>query len=153
MPGLNLRQGGVVMNRIVLVGRLTRDPELRVTQNGVSVARFTVAVDRPFASQSGERGTDFIDVVVWRKQAETVGAYMKKGRLVAVEGRLQVRTYQATDGQKRRAWEVIGDRVEFLDRGPDSAARVPAVEEPPFPEPGEEGESTFGDEIDIGEPF
>ncbi len=141
------------MNRIVLVGRLTRDPELRVTQNGVSVARFTVAVDRPIASQSGERGTDFIDVVVWRKQAETVGAYMKKGRLVAVEGRLQVRSYQATDGQKRRAWEVIGDRVEFLDRGPDSGARVPAVEEPPFPEPGEDSEPTFGDEIDVGEPF
>ena len=142
-----------MLNRIVLVGRLTRDPELRYTPNGVPVANFTLAVDRGFTNQQGERQTDFIDIVVWRKQAETVGAYMKKGRLVAVEGRLQVRTYQATDGQKRRAWEVIGDRVEFLDRGPDSAARVPAVEEPPFPEPGEEGESTFGDEIDIGEPF
>ena len=141
------------MNRIVLVGRLTRDPELRVTQNGVSVARFTVAVDRPFSSQSGERGADFIDVVVWRKQAETVGAYMKKGRLVAVEGRLQVRSYQAADGQKRRAWEVIGDRVEFLDRGSDSGARMPAAEEPPFPEPEDDGGSTFGDEVDIGEPF
>ncbi len=135
------------------MGRLTHDPELRVTQNGISVARFTVAVDRPFASQSGERGTDFIDVVVWRRQAETVGTYMKKGRLVAVEGRLQVRSYQAADGQKRRAWEVIGERVEFLDRAPDSGARVPATEEPPLPEPDNDGGPTFGDDIDVGEPF
>lgn len=145
------------MNRIVLVGRLTHDPELRVTQNGVSVAKFTVAVDRPFAGQSGERETDFIDVVVWRRQAETVGTYMKKGRLVAVEGRLQVRSYQAADGQRRRAWEVVGDRVEFLDRAPDTGVRVPAIEEPPLSgpdlEPANDGDSTFGDQADLDEPF
>ncbi len=102
------------MNRIILIGRLTADPELRYTQNGVAVASFTLAVDRPFSSRQGERETDFINIVVWRKQAENCANYLKKGRLAAVEGRLQIRSYETTDGQKRRVAEVVADRVEFI---------------------------------------
>lgn len=112
------------MNRIVLVGRLTADPELRYTQSGIAVGRFTLAVDRPFANQQGDRDTDFIDIVVWRKQAENCANYLQKGAMAAVDGRLQIRSYETQDGQKRRATEVVADRVEFLERprrGPGGA--------------------------------
>ena len=108
------------MNRVVLIGRLTADPELRFTQNGIAVARFTLAVDRTFANQQGERETDFIDIVVWRKQAENCGQYLKKGHLAAVDGRLQVRSYTTSEGQKRRVWEVVADNVRFLERKGDT---------------------------------
>lgn len=106
-----------MLNRIVLVGRLTRDPELRYTPNGVPVANFTLAVDRGFTNQQGERQTDFIDIVVWRKQAELCGQYLGKGRLVALEGRLQIRSYETQEGQKRKVAEVVADNIRFLDRG------------------------------------
>ncbi|HHV71822.1 MAG TPA: single-stranded DNA-binding protein [Clostridia bacterium] len=104
-----------MLNRIILIGRLTRDPELRYTPSGVAVASFTLAVERPFVSQSGEREVDFIDIVVWRKLAETVANHLNKGRLVAVDGRLQVRSYETQEGQKRRVAEVVADNVRFLD--------------------------------------
>lgn len=104
-----------MLNRVVLIGRLTRDPELRYTPNGTAVANFRLAVDRPFANQQGERETDFIDIVVWRSAAETVAKHMKKGRLVAVEGRLQIRSYENTEGQRIRVGEVVADNVRFLD--------------------------------------
>ncbi len=104
-----------VLNKVILIGRLVRDPELRYTANGVAVTKFAIAVDRPFTNQQGERETDFIDIVVWRKQAETVANYLNKGRLVAVDGRLQVRSYETQDGQRRRVWEVVADSVRFLD--------------------------------------
>ncbi len=103
-----------MLNKAILIGRLTRDPELRYTQNGTPVAKFTLAVDRPFANQEGKRKADFIDVVIWSKQAEVVTNNLTKGRLVAVEGRIQVRTYEAK-GQKHKAFEVVADRVWFLD--------------------------------------
>jgi len=106
-----------MLNRIVLVGRLTRDPELRYTPNGVPVANFTLAVDRGFTNQQGERQTDFIDIVVWRKLAELCGQYLGKGRLVALEGRLQIRSYETQEGQKRKVAEVVADNIRFLDRG------------------------------------
>lgn len=105
-----------MLNRIVLIGRLTRDPELRYVPSGHPVASFTLAVDRPFANQQGERETDFIDVVAWRKLAEQVSQHLSKGRLVAVEGRLQIRSYETQDGQKRKVAEVVADGVRFLDR-------------------------------------
>lgn len=105
-----------MLNRVILIGRLTKDPELRYTPNGVAVASFTLAVDRPFLNQQGEREADFIPVVVWRKQAENCANYIGKGSLVAVEGRLQVRTYEAKDGQRRWVTEVIADNVRFLDK-------------------------------------
>lgn len=104
------------MNHIVLIGRLTRDPELRYTPNGVAVANFDLAVDRPTTNQQGERQTDFIRIVAWQKQAELCANYLKKGRLVGVEGRLQIRSYETQDGQKRRVAEVVANFVQFLDR-------------------------------------
>lgn len=108
-----------MLNRIVLIGRLTRDPELRYTPSGVAVASFSLAVDRPFSNQQGERETDFIDIVAWRKLAETVSGHLQKGRLVAVQGRLQIRSYETQDGQRRKAAEVVADDVRFLDRPRD----------------------------------
>jgi single-strand DNA-binding protein len=110
------------MNHIVLIGRLTRDPELRYTPNGVAVANFDLAVDRPTANQQGERETDFIRIVAWQKQAELCANYLKKGRMVAVEGRLQIRRYETQDGQKRQAAEVVANHVQFLDKGRDDAS-------------------------------
>lgn len=104
-----------MLNTVILIGRLTRDPEMRYTTSGIAVARFTLAVDRPFTTQQGERETDFIDIVTWRKLAETCTNNLGKGRLVAVEGRLQIRSYETQDGQKRRAAEVVASGVRFLD--------------------------------------
>jgi single-strand DNA-binding protein len=116
-----------MLNRIILIGRLTRDPELRYTPQGVPVASFSLAVDRPFANQQGQREADFIDCVAWRKLGETVGNHLSKGRLVAVEGRLQIRSYDAQDGSKRKVSEVICDNVRFLDRPKDGATPDPAA--------------------------
>ncbi len=114
-------------NRIILIGRLTRDPELRYVPNGAPVASFTLAVDRPFRDQQGNRETDFIDIVAWRKLAEQVSQYMTKGRMVAVEGRLQIRSYETQDGQRRKVAEVVADGIRFLDRGDRArAAAAPA---------------------------
>lgn len=107
------------MNHIVLIGRLTRDPELRYTPNGTAVANFDLAVDRPSTNQQGERETDFIRIIAWQKQAELCANYLKKGRLVGVEGRLQIRNYETQDGQKRRVAEVVANFVQFLDKGRD----------------------------------
>jgi single-strand DNA-binding protein len=105
------------MNHIMLIGRLTRDPELRYTPNGVAVTNFDLAVDRPVANQQGEREADFIKIVAWQKTAELCANYLKKGRLVAVDGRLQIRNYETQDGQKRKAAEVVVSMVQFLDKG------------------------------------
>ncbi|HLS89475.1 MAG TPA: single-stranded DNA-binding protein [Sphingobacteriaceae bacterium] len=123
------------MNVVVLVGRLAQDPELRHTPAGRPVSNFTLAVTRPFANQQGERETDFIDIVVWGRQAETVAQYLGKGRLAAVKGRLQIRSYETADGQRRRVAEVVADDVRFLDRPRDQApASGPAggMEDDPF---------------------
>ncbi|WP_366924452.1 single-stranded DNA-binding protein [Metallumcola ferriviriculae] len=104
-----------MLNKVILIGRLTRDPELRYTQSGVALATFTLAVDRPFTSNSGEREADFIRVVTWRKLAEVCANNLGKGRLVAVEGRIQVRSYQDQEGQNKIMTEVVGENVRFLD--------------------------------------
>lgn len=105
------------MNKVILIGRLTADPELRYTPSGAAVCSFRIAVDRPFNSQSGEREADFINIVVWNKAAENTAKYMSKGRQIAVEGRLQIRSYDGNDGQRRWVTEVVADRVEFLGGG------------------------------------
>ncbi|HHY05606.1 MAG TPA: single-stranded DNA-binding protein [Clostridia bacterium] len=105
-----------MLNRAILIGRLTKDPELRYTPNGVAVASFTLAVNRPWLNQQGEREADFLPIVVWRKQAESCANYIGKGSLVAVEGRIQVRTYDTKDGQRRWVTEVVADSVRFLER-------------------------------------
>lgn len=105
-----------MLNHIVLMGRLTRDPELRRTGSGVAVATFTIAVDRDFAnSATGERETDFIDIVAWRNTAEFVSKYFAKGRMAVVSGRLQIRPWTDKEGNKRRSAEVIADNVYFGD--------------------------------------
>lgn len=103
-----------MINRIVLVGRLTRDPEMRHTQSGIAVTRFTLACDRPFSGQNGNSETDFIDCVVWRKQAENVAQYLSKGSMAGVDGRLQISSYEGQDGQRRYRAEVVADSVRFL---------------------------------------
>jgi len=112
-----------MINRVVLVGRLTRDPELRQTQTGISVASFSLAVNRTFTNQSGQREADFVPVVVWRKQAENVAQYVSKGALVGIEGRLQTRSYDAADGSKRFVMEVVADSVQFLESRQSAAGR------------------------------
>lgn len=112
------------MNRVFLIGRLTRDPELRYTGSNLPVATFTLAVNRAFTSQSGEREADFLNIVVWRKQAENVKNYLTQGSQVAVEGRIQTRTYDDQEGKKRYITEIIADNVQFLDTkgGKDSTS-------------------------------
>ena len=104
-----------MLNRIILMGRLTRDPELRRTGSGTAVTSFSLAVDRDFKSQSGEKETDFIDIVAWRNTAEFVSKYFTKGRMAVVEGRLQIRDWTDKDGGKRRSAEVVADNVYFGD--------------------------------------
>lgn len=111
-----------MLNRVILMGRLTRDPELRRTQSGTAVTSFSLAVDRDFKSQGGEKETDFIDVVAWRSTAEFVSKYFTKGRMAVVEGRLQIRDWTDKEGQKRRSAEVIADNVYFGDSKRDGAA-------------------------------
>lgn len=111
-----------MLNRIILIGRLVADPQLRYTQSGIAVGNFRIAVDRPFTNQQGERETDFIDIVTWRRLAETCANNLGKGRLIGVEGRLQIREYEY-EGQRRRAAEVVADNVQFLDWPKDGASR------------------------------
>jgi len=111
-----------MLNRVILIGRLTRDPELRYTPAGVAVTQFTIAVDRPFTSGQGEREADFIPVVTWRQLAETCANYLRKGRLTAVEGRIQVRNYENNEGKRVYVTEVIADNVRFLESNREGGA-------------------------------
>lgn len=104
-----------MLNKIFIMGRLTRDPELRRTQNGTAVAGFALAVDRDYKNADGTKETDFIEVVAWRSSAEFVSKYFAKGRMAVVEGRLQIRDWQDKDGNKRRNAEVVADNVYFGD--------------------------------------
>ena len=124
------------MNKVVLIGRLTRDPELRYTSGNAAVCNFTIAVDRPFNSNTQERGTDFIPIVVWNKQAENVKNYLAKGSQVAVEGRIQVRNYDDNNGQKRYVTEVIANSVEFMgSKNSNNGSSMPSGETSSSSEP------------------
>lgn len=103
------------MNKSILIGRLTRDPELKYIPSGDAVANFTLAVDRPFANKAGEKEADFIPIVVWKKQAENCAKYLTKGSQVAIDGRIQVRSWEK-DGKRQYMTEVVADRVEFLSK-------------------------------------
>lgn len=105
-----------MMNKAVLIGRLTRDPELKFSQgSGIAITKFTLAVDRNFVGQNGQREADFIPIICWRKLAETAANNLNKGRLVAISGAIQTRNYTAQDGTKRYATEVVADSLQFLD--------------------------------------
>ena len=121
------------MNKVFLIGRLTRDPELRYTSSNIAVATFSIAVDRNFSNAAGEREADFINIVVWRKQAENVKNYMHKGSQVAIDGRIQTRSYDDTDGKKRYVTEVVADNVQFLDSKGSRDASVPTSAPEPTP--------------------
>ncbi len=105
------------MNKVMLIGRLTRDPEVRYTQSGTAFATFSLAVDRRYQrnNENGQQTADFIPVVAWGKLAEICGHNLVKGRRISIEGRLQVRSYEAQDGSKRRAFDVVAEEMEFLD--------------------------------------
>lgn len=120
-----------MLNRIILIGRLTADPQLRYTKNGNAVTNFTLAVNKSFVGQDGERGADFIDVVVWRKLAEACANHLAKGRLAAVEGRLEIRSYEDQQGVRRKAAEVVADNVRFLDWGKEQTSSSD-TDEPDF---------------------
>lgn len=126
-------------NKVILVGRLTADPELRQTPNGVSVASFSIAVNRSYSSKSGERQADFIDIVAWRNTAEFICRYFSKGKAILIEGELQTRTYVDKQGQNRKAWEVVASGAHFVESknaGGSSAPQygeAPAASSPSFP--------------------
>ncbi|HHT39131.1 MAG: single-stranded DNA-binding protein [Acholeplasmataceae bacterium] len=121
------------MNRVVLVGRITRDPELRYTQSNIAVVSFTIAINRQFLNAQGEQEADFINCVVWRKQAENLAKFVRKGAQLGVDGRLQSRTYQTQTGETRYVTEVVADSIQFLEpKGQTSTEYQPEVEENPF---------------------
>ena len=130
-----------MLNRIILMGRLTRDPELRHTQTGTPVASFSLAVDRDFKDKTtGEKSTDFIDIVAWRQTAEFVSRFFTKGRMAVVEGRLQIRDYTNKDGQKRRVAEIVADNIYFGDSKRDNDGEGAAYKDP----------SSYADEYGAG---
>ena len=138
-----------MLNRIIIMGRLVRDPELRTTQSGTSVTSFTLAVDRDFKNrESGEKGTDFIDVVAWRQTAEFVCKYFAKGRMAVAEGRLQIREWKDKDGNNRRTAEVVAENVYFGDSkregGDDNAA-------PAYSAPARSSNASYGGMSDFAE--
>ena len=153
------------MNKVFLIGRLTRDPELRYTSSNIAVATFSIAVDRNFSNAAGEREADFINIVVWRKQAENVKNYMHKGSQVAIDCRIQTRSYDDTDGKKRYVTEVVADNVQFLDSkgSRDASAPTSAPEPTPYdfasqPEPKttdvkNDPFADFGNNIEISDDY
>ena len=140
------------MNKVVLIGRLTRDPELRYTSSNIPSARFSLAVDRPFTSQSGERETDFINIVVWRKQAENVKKYITKGSLVAVEGRIQTGSYEK-DGQRVYNVQFLETKAQSQNRPvEDSVTPADFANNSVKPtDMNEEVFADFGDSIEISD--
>ncbi len=138
------------LNRVILIGRLTKDPELRFTPNGTSVANFRMAVNRRWTNREGERmdSTDFFNVVVWGRLAELCSEHISKGSPVAVEGRLQTRSWETEEGQRRSTVEIVAENVQFLGRlGPREKEDVEAIESPP------EGESITQEEVGDDIPF
>lgn len=117
-----------MMNRVILVGRITKDPEVKSTQSNIPVVTFTLAVNRQFSDQSGEKQADFIQCVVWRKQAENLARFVKKGALLGVEGRIQTRQYEAENGT-RYVTEVVCDSVQFLESKGTNADTEPTIKE------------------------
>ncbi len=125
-----------MVNSVVLVGRLGRDPELKVTSGGAPMCKFSIAVDRPYRAQSGEKVTDWLDIVAWRERAEFCGSYLQKGSLVAIQGRVQVRKWESPEGEPRRAYEILAENVQILSGGTRSGggdAPAPSEEDAPPP--------------------
>jgi len=151
------------MNRVMLIGRLTAKPELRYTGSNVPYSRFSIAVNRTFSNNQGQRETDFINIVVWRKQAENVCNFLDKGSLVAVEGRLQTGNYDDKDGNKRYTMDVVGDNVQFLESKGQAQNRASNMDgsfggydvEPSYPTMDVQNDpfADFGDSVSIDDNF
>ena len=141
-----------MLNRVVLIGRLATDPELKYTPSGIAVANFVLAVDRYTKDAEGKKEADFIPIVVWRQSAEFAANYLTKGRMVAVDGRLQIRSWVAQDGTRRKNAEVVAENLKSLDK-PKETSPAPAIgEEPPAEDSGPGPAADFGsDELD--DPF
>lgn len=137
------------MNSVALVGRLTRDPELRYTASQMAVARFSIAIDRPPGKNGEERGADFPNIVVFGKQGENCGAYLSKGSQVAITGRIQTGSYTKQDGTKVYTTDVVADRVEFLGSKSEGQQAKPKAEDPDIPE----GFHAYDEEDDGNIPF
>lgn len=137
------------MNKAILIGNLTADPEIRTSTSGIAVATFTVAVNRPYTSQSGEREADFIRCVAFRKLAENIGRYMRKGSKIAVEGSIQTRSYDGQDGVRRYVTEIICNNVEFLDSrgaGQTNDYSQPYADQQPYSQPNYNRNQGFGNQ-------
>lgn len=138
------------MNKAILIGRVVKDPELRTTPNNRSVCQFTIAVNRTYTNEEGKREADFINCVVWDKQAENLAMYQKKGNQIAVEGRIQTRNYDDKDGKKVYVTEVLANNISYLDTKKDDS-NLNNLEEPPVVEKEEEIDpyQAFGDSIEV----
>ena len=134
-----------MLNRVILIGRMTRDPEMKYTTSGTAVANFTLAINRKFNKEE----TDFIDIVAWRQSAEFCGNYGAKGRLTMVEGRLQIRSYEAKDGTKRKVAEVVADDLRFLDKQQGAGNGEAKPQQKPHDEWDELGKGVGLGDIDI----
>lgn len=130
------------LNKAILIGRLTRDPEVRYTSSNRAVAQFTIAIDRPFTKEDGTREADFLNVVAWDKIGENVGKYLTKGRLCAVEGRIQTRNYDNDEGRKVYVTEIIASNVQFLEKKQDNS-NFENMPEPPMQESKTEEKDPF----------
>jgi len=146
-----------MLNKVILIGRLATDPELKYTASGVAVTSFRIAVDRPFGGRNaeGEKETDFIDIVAWKQSAEFAANYLNKGRLIAVDGRLQIRNWVAQDGTKRRSAEVVANDLRSLERPRDPNAQPSHYDEPPHPSaaPAGVGMDSAAADADFNDPF
>lgn len=135
------------MNRIILLGRLVKDPDVKVTNTGKTVATFALAVDRPFTGKDGQKEVDFINIVAWNKTAEVVGNNVSKGQRLLAEGRLQIRKYQDKQGQNRTVSEVVADRVEFIERKGKTAQTANTAPKQGFDSMGQDVTQQFNEEI------
>lgn len=146
------------MNKTFLVGRLTKDPELKYLSNNIAVANFTIAINRTFTNQTGEREADFINIVVWRKQAENVKKYLSKGSLVGIDGRIQTRNYENPEGKKVYITEVVADNVQFLESknqrdnvSPQDFSGYENQEAPTSTDISDEPFADFGETVELSE--
>lgn len=139
------------MNKVFLIGRLTKDPDLRYTTNNIPSANFSIAVNRTFTNQNGVREADFINVVVWRKQAENVKKYVSKGSLVAIDGRIQTRNYEDKEGKKVYVTEVVADNVQFLESKGTRNVDSSNVDDIPTTDVKDEPYVDFGQEIELSD--
>ena len=146
------------MNKTFLVGRLTKDPELKYLSNNIAVANFTIAINRTFTNQIGEREADFINIVVWRKQAENVKKYLSKGSLVGIDGRIQTRNYENPEGKRVYITEVVADNVQFLESknqrdnvSPQDFSGYENQEAPASTDISDEPFADFGETVELSE--